>query len=146
MVSSISTMSLQKPSFKSNLPDYLLQDASPRDRYVLENLSIIGQTHEWLVDETIKQSKQLGAVDEKVSFTNGKVKQALLQIKALEDKNAAQKETEVEIEKIVKFKQFFFKYLANRYAIICLAALSFGLFKIATIPELRELALKIIGF
>jgi hypothetical protein len=143
---------LTRPSFESKVPEYLLEKVSEKDKYIIEQLSVIGQTQEWLVDQTIKQSNKLEIVDGKVSelddklkYTNGKIGNAILQIHALESKNEADKESDIEIKKIVSTKLFIEKYLLNKYILIILFVLFFGLIKIVKTPELATFFNKMIG-
>jgi hypothetical protein len=143
---------LTRPSFQSKVPEYLLEKASEKDRYIIEQLSVIGQTQEWLVDETIKQSSKLESVDDKVSelddklkYTNGKIGSAILQIHALETKNEADKQSDFEIKKIVSAKLFLEKYLINKYGIGIFFLFVIGIIKVLTTPELKEILFKIIG-
>jgi hypothetical protein len=143
---------LTRPSFESKVPEYLLEKVSEKDKYIIEQLSVIGQTQEWLVDQTIKQSNKLEIVDGKVSelddklkYTNGKIGNAILQIHALESKNEADKESDIEIKKIVSTKLFIEKYLLNKYILIILFVLFFGLIKIVKTPELVTFFNKMIG-
>jgi hypothetical protein len=107
-------MSLTRPKFESSVPEYLLKDATEKDKFIIEQLSIIGQQSNWVIDETIKQSEKLESVDTKVSYTNGKVGAAILQIKALEDKNTADREQEEQVRQIVKTKKFIEKFIYNK--------------------------------
>jgi hypothetical protein len=139
-------MPLVKPSFDSKVPDYLLKDASDKDKYIIEQLSVISQTQEWLVDEAVKSSGKLDEVDNKLKFTNGKIASAITSIEELRRKNENDKEMDIEIGKIVKTKLFIQKYLLNRYSLATLFVFTLGLIKLFTIPELRELFFKIIAF
>lgn len=133
------------PEFKSNLPESLLTDINPRDRYLLEQVSVIGQKSDWLLSETQKQSNQLTSLDEKLRYTNGKIGNAILEIQALKDKNAADKEIDDEVKKIVGFKLFFEKYILNKYSLGAIFIFSLGFIKVMANPELREFLFKIIG-
>jgi hypothetical protein len=119
--SAIFPMPLQKPSFQSKIPDYLLLEASPKEKFILEQLSIIGQGQDWIMDETTKQSSKLEdldgkitEVDDKLRFTNGKIGNAMIQIKALEDKNTASKESEDELKKILVVKNWIWKLFSSK--------------------------------
>jgi hypothetical protein len=146
-------MPLEKPHFQSKLPDFLTQDISPKEKYILESLSVMTQTNDWLVDETVRQSTKLETLDGKVTqvdnrlqFTNGKIANAILQIKALENKNEAEKEKDEQLTELVSFKKFVQKYLFNRYAVGTIVIIIMGIIKISTNPELREFLFRVIGF
>lgn len=145
-------MSLEKPSFNSQIPQHLLSDANDRDKYILNSLSIMAQSTNWTAEEMVKQSaklegldKKVTEVDDKLKFTNGKIGNSMLQIKALEDQSAAKKEMESEMGKIVGAKLFVQKYLCNRYTLGILFVLGVGVLKVLTNNELRELFFKLVG-
>jgi hypothetical protein len=107
-------MPLEKPHFTSQIPAHLLQDATDRDKYILESLSVITQNNNWLVDETIRQSckletleKTVGEVKTQTTLTNGRVTR-------LEDKNTANKESEDELKKILVVKNWIWKLLSSK--------------------------------
>jgi hypothetical protein len=131
-------MSLTKPSFDSKVPEYLLKDASDKDKYIIEQLSIIGQQSNWVIDETIKQSVKLETLDEKVSYTNGSVNEHKKLISELN-------ETKEDVNQIVSVKRFVCRYLLNRYSIAVSFVFGLGFIKILTNSELREFLFKIIG-
>jgi hypothetical protein len=135
---STTAMSLQKPSFQSNLPDYLLQDTSPKERYILEHLSIISQNNVWLVDETIKQSEKLESIECQTIRTNGRVSK-------LEEKNISDKDSDEQIKQIVNTKLFIEKYLLNKYFLISFVFFIVGIIKVVLNDDLRTLFLKVIG-
>ena len=60
---------LEKPKFESRIPDYLLDKASPADKYMLEQMSIMSQFIEWSADAHINTNQQ-------VRKTNGRLIQA----------------------------------------------------------------------
>lgn len=132
-------MPLVKPSFDSKVPEYLLKDASDKDKYIIEQLSIIGQQSNWVVDETIKQSAKLETLDSKVSYTNGSVNEHKKLISELN-------ETKEDVNQIVSAKRFICRYLLNRYSLGILFVFIFGLIKVVVNPELRDFFLRIIGF
>jgi hypothetical protein len=115
-------MSLQKPHFTSQIPPTLLQDISDREKYILESLSIMSQNGNWTVEEMIKQSnkleeldKKVKIVDEKISYTNGKVAASLTDIQALKDKNLANKESDDEIKKFLAIKKYICRLLSSKF-------------------------------
>lgn len=68
---------LQPPvEFKSQIPDLLLVGASPTDRYMLEQMSILRQYNDWKVQALLGQDKQL-------RHTNGRLIRAEEDLKDL---------------------------------------------------------------
>lgn len=73
-------MSQSRPSFSSSIPEHLLENSSPQDRWMMENISIMSQKHDWLAQEQSAQSEQLegltmvvGEIKEQTTKTNGRV-------------------------------------------------------------------------
>jgi hypothetical protein len=60
---------LARPEFKSQIPAPLLENASETDRYIMEQLSKLGQFAAWSVDAQLSTNEQ-------VRHTNGRVKRA----------------------------------------------------------------------
>jgi len=139
MLSTTLVMSLKKPSFQSNLPEYLLKDASDKDRYILEHLNVISQTSNWLIDETVKQSEKLESIENQTFKTNGRVNK-------LEEMNPLDKDTNKELKQIVSIKVFAQKYLFNRYVLGALFLFVFGAIKVLANEESRGFFFRIIGF
>ncbi len=68
---------LQPPTeFKSEIPTYLLKDASPQDQHIMEALSIGAQYNRWLVNALVETHSQ-------VRRTNGRLIKAEEDIKHL---------------------------------------------------------------
>lgn len=140
------------PEFKSSIPSHLLDGLSDKDKYIIEQLSVMGQKTDWIVGETGEQSKKLGQletgvseVDTKLKFTNGKIASALVAIKALEDKNLEETGLLEEVRKIVNAKNFLEKLLFNKWFWFVFGIFMLGAIKIITTPELMELVKKIAG-
>lgn len=60
---------LERPEFKSSIPEHLLKDASASDRYILEQLSILSQSVPWLVEAAMTNNHLIRA-------TNGRLLKA----------------------------------------------------------------------
>lgn len=60
-------MSKTQPSFKSDIPPHLLENATPQDRWIMENMSVLTQKSDWLADEQIAQSSSLESLKTEVS-------------------------------------------------------------------------------
>lgn len=58
---------LEKPEFKPNVPDFLLQDATPQDKYIIERLDLLAQHAEWSTQAHLRTHEEL-------RYTNGKVR------------------------------------------------------------------------
>lgn len=136
-------MSSQK--FNSQIPEHLLVNETPAMQFLLNELSKNTQATEYLLEKREESGAKLDEISKKLDYTNGKIAKNILDVAELQLKAKKQEELQEDVEDIVKLKRFAQKYLLNKYAIICIIALSIGLFKIVTSPELRELALKIIG-
>ena len=54
---------LEKPIFQSKIPDFLQGDLDGPQRYMVEQLSIIGQQNEWLVKNTLEHNRALISTD-----------------------------------------------------------------------------------
>ncbi len=138
-------MSLVKPSFASKVPEFLTQEVSPKDKYMLEQLSVIEQTQNWLVDETVKQSSKLEEVKSQADRIETQTLKTNGRVTKLEDKNVADKEIEDETKKIVGVKQFVQKYLLNRYSLGAIFIFGLGLIRVLSDSELRDFLFKIVG-
>lgn len=73
-------MNHEVPDFQSDIPAHLLTNASPQDKYIMENISILGQKSNWLTETQKKQSealedlkKEVGEVKVQTTKTNGSV-------------------------------------------------------------------------
>ena len=133
------------PEFNSSIPAHLLADLSDKDRYIVEQLSIMGQKSDWLVNATQEQSKELFIIKTETKLTNGKVAQAVKDIAEIQSKERAKIDDWLEVKQIVSIKQFIQKYLFNRYFLGVGFILALGLFKILTDEELRTFFFRIIG-
>lgn len=70
---------LEPPAaFRSQIPDHLLVDTTPTDRYIMEQISIMRQHMDWSVQAHLSQDRQL-------RFTNGKVRKHTVDIQGLKD-------------------------------------------------------------
>ena len=137
-------MSSQK--FNSQIPEQLLVNETPAMQFLMNELSKNTQATEYLLAKREESGEKLDEISKKLDYTNGKIAKNILDVAELQMKAKKQEEIHQDVEDIVKFKRFAQKYLLNKYSLIGLAAFSIGIFKIITSPELRELAIKIIGF
>jgi hypothetical protein len=80
-------MNYEVPDFQSDIPAHLLTNASPQDKYIMENISILSQKSNWLtqtqkmqnesLDELKAESLELKAESKEIRIqttkTNGRV-------------------------------------------------------------------------
>ena len=72
---------LEPPEYRSQIPAHLLSHASEQEQYIMGQLSILSQHADWSVHAHLSQDKQL-------RYTNGKVRQHEVDIKAFKDDKA----------------------------------------------------------
>ncbi len=66
-------MSKAPPVFSSSIPEYLLAEATPRDKWMMENISILTQASVWHTDELCKQTDKIDSIEIQTTKTNGRV-------------------------------------------------------------------------
>ena len=59
--------------FQSDIPEHLLANVSPQDRYIMEKISILSQTTNWLSESQKEQVKALEEIKIQTTKTNGSV-------------------------------------------------------------------------
>lgn len=121
----------EKPTFTSSIPDHLLADLSPKDKYIIEQLSIMSQQQTW-------QVKKLENLDERVAFANSKTSKVIQDIELLNIKSLEYKKIEKDVMDMVEKKRFVYKYLLNKKFLIILAIFCLGLVKIMFSPSALE--------
>lgn len=138
--------------FHSQVPEHLLENETPAMRYLVMELSKNTQATEFLLAKREESGKtldeinnKLTQVDDKLKFTNGKIANAMIQIKQLEEKNEADKEIEQEVKEMVSFKLFAEKYLFNKHALIIVLIFGIGFIKVLSNDELRGYLFRAIG-
>ena len=126
------------------------RDITKQLEVLSERIDTQGERINKNIDETSKQNNKLESVekivnevDEKLKFTNGKIANAMMQIKALESKNEADKETDEELRQLISIKIFVEKYLFNKYFAGFIFIFVFGALKVISDERAREVFLKI---
>jgi len=61
------------PDFQSDIPEHLLANVSPQDKYIMENISILSQRGDWLAKVQGEQVKALEEIRIQTTKTNGSV-------------------------------------------------------------------------
>jgi hypothetical protein len=133
------------PEFKSSIPENLLNSLEPKEKYIFEQISIMGQKTDWLIGETGQQNHALSIIKTETQNTNGKVAQSIRDIAELQRKNAENSSLLEEVKKIVDIKQFLGKLLSNKLFWFSFIIFIVGAVKILMTPELLELFKKLIG-
>jgi hypothetical protein len=59
--------------FQSDIPEHLLANVSPQDRYIMEKISILSQATHWLSESQKEQVKALEEIRIQTTKTNGSV-------------------------------------------------------------------------
>jgi len=134
------------PEFKSAIPSHLLENSSERDKFIIEQLSVIGQKSDWLIGETQMQSHDIQIIKKETQATNGKVAATIRNLAEIEKREGDKSADWAEIKQIVSFKQFIGKYLLNRYALGAFVVLGVGFIRVMSDDQLREFFFKIVGF
>lgn len=116
-----------KPIFTSSIPDHLLADLSPKDKYILEQLSIMSQQQTWQVEK-------LDDLDERVAFANSKTSNAIRDIELLKNRNLEYDKIEKDVKELVYKKRFVYKYIFNKKFLIIFAIFCLGLIKLIFSP------------
>ena len=145
-------MSTKPPQFNSNIPPHLLESSSDGDKFIMEQLSVMGQKSDWLMNETCQQSevlethsKKLECVGEKLNFTNGKIAAAMISIDTLQRQKEAEKARDEELAQIIMAKKFAERYFFNKWAAIVLLAVILGMIDIFKIPQINSFVTSLIG-
>lgn len=67
-----SPFDVKVPNFESNIPQHLLLNASPQDKWIMENLSILTQKTDWQTEELIKGGETFERIEAQTTKTNGR--------------------------------------------------------------------------
>lgn len=62
------------PEFKSQIPEYLLADASPQDKHIMAELSIGAQCNRWLVNALVETHAQVRRTNGRLLRAEGDIK------------------------------------------------------------------------
>lgn len=119
------------PPFESNIPEHLLQEASPKDKWLMENISVLTQKTDWVLKETEKQSTELKEIRFQTQVTNGRLLKAEGKLKVLD-------EWVDDLKEIVITKRFIQKVGSSRWTWAFIGFAVMGIISIITKPELRE--------
>lgn len=131
-------MTFKKPDFKSNIPEYLLSDSTARDRYIMEQLSIISQQNSW-------QSEALSSLDERVAFANSKTSKAIMEIEELQKKGRESDSIKEDVAEVIETKRLLEKYILNKRFLIIFGIFFIGFLKILAFPTAVSWISSLIG-
>lgn len=121
----------KRPTFTSQIPDHLLADSSPRDKYMLEQLSVIRQETNWQTDKLLE-------VDGALQETKGKVENLVSDINLLKDKDVEYQKLRIDLTEMVQVKQFVDRYIWNRNFLVIFVIFLIGFIKILYSPQVFE--------
>ncbi len=60
---------IMKPEFKSQVPEHLLKNASPQEKWITEQLSIQHQQNEWMIDRLTDGDRRFERVEKDLAET-----------------------------------------------------------------------------
>lgn len=63
---------VQVPDFQSNIPAYLLQNASAQEKFMMENLSTLIQKTDWQTEQLIKGGESFDRIEGQIKIANGR--------------------------------------------------------------------------
>lgn len=95
------------PHFKSDIPEHLLADATPQNRYIMENISVLNQKGNWLAENQQKLGTTIDEIKVQTTKTNGSV--------------IALKAQAADAEEVVKFYKTTKKFLSKKWFWISVA-------------------------
>ncbi len=138
-------MNKENPEFRSNIPEPLLQNATPEMQWVMKTMDVLSQKTDYVVDKQNEQSDELKAIKEQTMRTNGRVTKLEGQVHDLEHLKEDTAKVCEDIKDIVKTKRFVSKYMLNKYFAICFIIFIFGAVKAAANPQVREFIIAVLG-
>jgi len=119
------------PQFKSEIPEHLLDGASAKDRWIMENISKLGQSSEYVLSEQLKQNEKLSSIEEQVLYTNGKVR-------AHSEKLGVLDIIVEDLKEIVSVKRWSVKVLTSKWFYICSGFIIVGIITVVKNPTFSE--------
>lgn len=125
-------------TFTSKIPDHLLQNVSPESRWLMENVHLQSQKTDYIVNTQQIQSKKLDDLDAKISYTNGKVAQAIMDIQSIREKEEADRERNEHLKQIVETKKFLEKLLFSKLFWIFVGLFIVGAITIFTNVNIKD--------
>jgi mannitol-1-phosphate/altronate dehydrogenase len=134
-----------KPPFVSDIPPFLLEGSSDKDKWLYNNISLLIQKTEYIMKKQDEQGKeissqsiQLQELDKKATYTNGKIAASIIQIKELEQKNREDEDFKKDVKKLVETKKTISTILENRFFYIGGGFIIVGIITVLKNPTLTE--------
>lgn len=113
---SLPPFTVEVPEFKSDVPAFLLEDASPKDRYFLETLSKLSQAQIWQTQELIRGGEVRNQIATQVKIANGRTAKNEEAIKVINDLT-------IRIDREMEPVRFVSKWGSNKYVLLGVAVL-----------------------
>ncbi len=127
-----------RPSFESDIPEHLLSQAAPQEKWLMVHVSKLTQQTSYLMDEQDKQSAQLGEIEAQVRHTNGTVKEHTGQLVPLV-------EATKDIIDLVATKRFVERIATSKWTWVGCGIFLIGAMRVVTDPTWRTALLQIVG-
>jgi len=129
-------MLTKPPIFSSNIPDYLISNATPEIKWIMENMSMMAQKSDYLVTTQQEQGVKLDGLEERAKYTNSKIAKAILDIDTINKERESEK---IDLADLLVTKRFAEKYLFNKWGAIVLVVFVLGAIKAVETPSIRNL-------
>ena len=65
---------LEIPEFRSLIPEHLIEDLNPKERWIVETMSRLEQQGDWLIREIVSGRKNLIDLDTRLHFLTVRIK------------------------------------------------------------------------
>ncbi len=113
------------PNFESDIPAYLLKDATEKDQYIMKSLSVLMQKTDWQTEKLVEGAESF----EHISQTQKKIEEQMKIANGRTTKNEISiKENNVKIDAIheeLAPVRFLVKWGKNKYVLVGLVVLIF---------------------
>lgn len=126
-------MNHEVPDFQSDIPAHLLTNASPQDKYIMENISILIQKSNWLAQTQKMQSESLDELKAESLALKAESKEIRIQTTKTNGRVSALEEAGREVKNVIKKYETVKSIITNKFFILG-SAFSFLIFFVYIAP------------
>jgi uncharacterized membrane protein YraQ (UPF0718 family) len=123
--------SKERPVFSSQIPNHLLDDISPKERWIMEEISKQGQCQSYLLEEQFKQNDKLESIETQTKLTNGTVKKHIAKFEVID-------EIMVDLKQVVDVKRHAIKMASSKITYVVGGLIVLGIMAVVKSPALQE--------